>query len=280
MKNEKVIKDIKGLNVLFFTLIHPITLTIFIATTVVMLKANTDKELWNAVSIGALISIPVIYFLDTLRKKRINHIKAIYSSDDSTVNNYENKKNRIASVIIIVVIIGVISNNIFKSNNIPEKQDSFRQIINSSISDYNLKKDEGNSFAMTNLRQDRKNQLRQLFGSSLTVNNWVGKITSIDNSGIINDENDDVAIHVIPLDVKATLETWNNSISDDGFNTLIKRNSSLATTLMSLKIGDKVTFSGYFIPKEDDFLYEMSITENGSMLEPEFLFKFTDLKKK
>jgi hypothetical protein len=165
-------------------------------------------------------------------------------------------------------------------NNIPEKQDAFRQVINSSIYNYNLKKDEGNSFAMTNLRKERKNQLRQLFGSSLTVNNWVGKITSIDNSGIINDENDDVAIHVIPLEVKATLETWNNSISDDGFNTLIKRNSSMATTLMTLKIGDKVTFSGYFIPKEDDFLYEMSITENGSMSEPEFLFKFTDLKKK
>jgi hypothetical protein len=117
MRNEKEIKDIKGLNVLFFTLIHPITLTICIATTFKILNANTIKDFWNAFSIGALISIPIIYLLDTLRKKRINQIKAIYSSDDSTINNYENKKNRIAGAIILVIIIGVISNNIFKLNN-------------------------------------------------------------------------------------------------------------------------------------------------------------------
>ena len=151
--------------------------------------------------------------------------------------------------------------------------------MSSSISSYNSKKDEGNHFAMTNLRTDRKNNLQKLFGNSLAINNWEGEVTLIDNSGIFNDENDDIVLHITPIETNVTLETWNNSISDENNKTLIKRNSSLANTLRTLKIGDIVTFSGDFFSDETDFLKETSITENGSMTEPEFLFRFTDIKK-
>jgi hypothetical protein len=44
-----------------------------------------------------------------------------------------------------------------------------------------------------------------------------------------------------------------------------------------MKIGDKARFSGEFFEDRDDCFKEGSLTFDGSLREPEFIFRFSDL---
>jgi hypothetical protein len=111
MLNQKKIKeDIKNANILFFALIHPLILILSNSIVAVIIDVNTDKELWTAISIGTTIAIPIIYFLDILRKRRINRIRDVYSSDRKSIYAYEKKRNIILGLISLAFMIGLISN--------------------------------------------------------------------------------------------------------------------------------------------------------------------------
>jgi hypothetical protein len=43
--------------------------------------------------------------------------------------------------------------------------------------------------------------------------------------------------------------------------------------------GDPVKFSGTFVRDEADCIKEGSLTQNGSMTEPEFIFRFSRVSK-
>jgi len=78
-----------------------------------------------------------------------------------------------------------------------------------------------------------------------------------------------------------TIKTFNNSFSDsyDGANTLIKPGSPIFNTAAAMKEGDQVSFSGIFLPnKESSYcLQEISMTLQGGLESPDFVFRFTDL---
>ena len=63
-------------------------------------------------------------------------------------------------------------------------------------------------------------------------------------------------------------------------NTLIENGSDLYNSISDLSEGDRVVFSGTFIPDDSDFIREGSVTERGSMTDPEFILKFSDVRKK
>lgn len=116
MLNQKKIKeDIKNTNILFFALIHPLTLILSNSIVAIIIDVNTDKELWTAVSIGTATAIPIIYFLDILRKRRINNIRDVYS-DRKSIYAYEKKRDIIVGLISLAFIIGLISNVFQKSS--------------------------------------------------------------------------------------------------------------------------------------------------------------------
>jgi hypothetical protein len=85
-----------------------------------------------------------------------------------------------------------------------------------------------------------------------------------------------------------TVNTWNNAFSDDivtqaGVQTLIPQGTKLYSALSELAVGAKVTFSGEFIRSNDfatfqDSIEETSLTEEGSMTDPEFLMHFRSIK--
>ncbi len=79
----------------------------------------------------------------------------------------------------------------------------------------------------------------------------------------------------ITLDDNLTLSTWNNVVSDVGSQTLIEPSSPLFATASSLKEGDAVVFSGTFFPDQTDCVQEKGLSLEGSMTEPDFLFRFT-----
>ena len=76
-----------------------------------------------------------------------------------------------------------------------------------------------------------------------------------------------------------TIATYNNELSDIGDNTLIPLNCDLFNKVTDLKTGMVVKISGHFLADEQDFIKESSLTENGSMTEPEFIVKFTQIEK-
>ncbi len=74
---QKMKEDIRGLNVLFFLLFYPVVAMICIGLMYTSINGTTDEELWKAVYSGLIISLPIIYFIDLLRKKWIRRIKAV-----------------------------------------------------------------------------------------------------------------------------------------------------------------------------------------------------------
>jgi hypothetical protein len=42
--------------------------------------------------------------------------------------------------------------------------------------------------------------------------------------------------------------------------------------------GEAIVFSGFFLPDEEDCIKERSLTQQGSMTEPEFGFRFTRVR--
>jgi len=118
--------------------------------------------------------------------------------------------------------------------------------------------------------QRNANHLK-IFGNSLRFNDWVGYIDAIDVVGSTN-------IHLaVRLPCGIHLETWNNTISDMAHKTLIPFDSVVGGFLEESHVGQKVLFSGYFFPGEGGGVYEQSFTTRGSMIDPEFLVRFTEI---
>ena len=60
-------------------------------------------------------------------------------------------------------------------------------------------------------------------------------------------------------------------------HTLIAKDSILYNKAASLSVGNMIKFNGYFLLSNDGAVAEQSVSEYGSMNEPEFTFMFTDV---
>ena len=74
------------------------------------------------------------------------------------------------------------------------------------------------------------------------------------------------------------LETMNNKLSDLMAHTLLEPGSAVFDQLLKMKAGDDIIFSGSFVPSDDDCVQELSLTQQGSMTDPEFVFRFTGVQ--
>ncbi|NNM71905.1 hypothetical protein [Enterovirga aerilata] len=104
-----------------------------------------------------------------------------------------------------------------------------------------------------------------------TATRWVGRISELSS----NSEGRGVLAVEIAKDI--SLKTWNNSISDAGDRTLIEPDSLLYGKAVALSKGQYVAFSGTFLRSATDCIKESSLTISGSMTDPEFVFRFTDI---
>ena len=103
---------------------------------------------------------------------------------------------------------------------------------------------------------------------------WVGKVnqltTNSDGWGVIK----------IDIGRNAYVKTWNNSISDAFHKTLVNPSSKVFGAASTLNKGDEVIFSAQFFPSDTDCVHEGSLTLGGSITEPEFIVRFTELAKR
>lgn len=129
-----------------------------------------------------------------------------------------------------------------------------------------------NELQKSALRTERQAELRKQFVDRQVVN-WVASIADMRT-----DSNRDALLILALDDTKFTLPK-SRPISISVSNTMfpVKHGSDLYNRLASFKRGAVVFFSGEFIESQADYLKENSITERGSMISPEFDFRFSDI---
>jgi hypothetical protein len=103
---------------------------------------------------------------------------------------------------------------------------------------------------------------------SRRARNWIGTVTKLSTNG---DGKGVLHVQVAP---DIYVQTWNNALSDTFDKTLIDPQTALFRTVSQLREGQKVRFSGSFASSEIDCIEEASMTMQGSITQPEFIFKF------
>ena len=167
-------------------------------------------------------------------------------------------------ILIISVILSFIPLNLVANND----QDEFC-IINKKYSD--LRKKTSKDLKLQLYKRKRKKELSNFDYEFL---NWEGKIEEIDSVG------DEYAYVSISVCKNVTIKTWNNEFSDMFDKSLIHIDSELYERIIDLEKGNSVITSGSFTKSDTDYFQETSITDSGSLTEPEYLVKFSEIGKK
>ena len=155
---------------------------------------------------------------------------------------------------------------------IPEAQRNFTAMIGEFIPLYNGQDTE---VRKTNIRFQRKDAIEKYFGGNFGFRGWIGNVERL-----TTETDGRAALSIKLLGSNVALTTWNNSVSDlFSESTMISRNDPLYSSLMQIREGDTVTVSGSFLtaPNRQDYAEEASLTEAGSMANPEFVVRFTSI---
>jgi len=150
---------------------------------------------------------------------------------------------------------------------IPEAERRFVEIVERYTREF---RSAGNELAAGGSRNARKVAMCNSM-KSLTVRDWVGKIYKLSSNS------EGRGVLEIEIASNIYLTTWNNSFSDLQFNTLIDPQSEMFGVLSKLKYGNRIKFSGRFFQGDEDCLREASLSLRGSMAEPEFIFRFSEV---
>ena len=185
------------------------------------------------------------------------------------IMNAPDKSNGVDSPKTNVTIKSTNSNADADSIIKPENQVLFEGVISKYISAYKQAKNE---LQKSSIRSKRSVELSNSI-NSLEIKNWAGTINELSTN------TEGKAILSIRITPSIEVKTWNNALSDIVANTLVEQNSPLYNQLMELAVGQKVIFSGYFFNSDEDYAEETSLTEEGAMVNPEFLVKFINVIK-
>lgn len=146
---------------------------------------------------------------------------------------------------------------------LPKAQAAFCKAVNSYQEEYReAKAEKQNQLKLSQLRGERKQDIQEAFSENNDgVVGWLGTITRLRTDG------DGKASVQVTLSCEKPIK-----LSTTGH---IPPTSPVYKTLASLDKGKHVAVSGRFFPSEQDAIQELSLTEGGSMMEPEFRFEFS-----
>lgn len=119
----------------------------------------------------------------------------------------------------------------------------------------------------------RPMRAREICGAlrSGRADGWVGTVYSLSSNG------DGKGVLTIYLGENIYVKTWNNSVSDSFDHTLIEPDTALFSKASALREKQAVAFSGAFSKDSTDCFRESSMTISGSMTEPEFIMRFSQV---
>lgn len=151
---------------------------------------------------------------------------------------------------------------------LPGEQFRFVAAVESARTNY--RQNSGNDMLRGATRPERARALCAN-GQLRTARDWIGSITTLSTNG------EGRGVLAIEIASGVTLKTWNNALSDIGSETLLDPLSVVFRTAAAMRVGDRVRFSGQFLPDRTDCVRESSLTMDGSMRSPEFIFRFEGL---
>ena len=146
-------------------------------------------------------------------------------------------------------------------------QEQFIAIVLKSIVDA---KGAQNDMQKGGILSSRNNEICKIL-PSLNVKNWIGTVKKVDSNS------DGKGVLYVSIAKDVSVQTWNNALSDIFDKTLLEPNSAIFNKASNLKTGQKVQFDGNFFSDEEKCVQESSITLDGKLDEPEFVFKFHDI---
>jgi hypothetical protein len=152
--------------------------------------------------------------------------------------------------------------------NVPATQARFLEIMRSARAMYQA---GANDMAKGAARPARRQALCAAFSSG-RVSGWVGRVSDLSTNG------EGKGVLAIGLDDKTWVKTWNNALSDLSDRTLLEPSSPVFGQSVALRKAQRVTFSGELLRSETDCFRESSVTLHGSLTEPEFIFRFSDVR--
>jgi hypothetical protein len=153
------------------------------------------------------------------------------------------------------------------ATDVPEDQKAFMEVIERFDRAYAA---ADNDMAKGATRRQRAKAICAAVKSPM-VRDWIGTVYKLSSN------NDGKGVLELTLSNHVWVKTWNNAVSDSGYHTLIDPEDPLFAKAVVLKKSQRVQFSGSFFPNSTDCFREGSMTLGGSMDEPEFLFRFTDI---
>lgn len=175
--------------------------------------------------------------------------------------------NIIRLVVAILIVAGV--DACAGEARYPPNQKSFIGDVLSARGEYVNAK---NQVVQGHVRVHRQKSLSVY--SSQTIENWIGCVYQMSTLS----DGSRACIRV-QIDPHIMVSTANNDWDSASSSTLIPYQSDLYRELLSFGKEEWVVFSGRFVPSSADGIRELSLTMHGSMTDPEFLFKFTNIKR-
>lgn len=154
--------------------------------------------------------------------------------------------------------------------NLPEQQSRFLDVVATFSRNF---ASAANELQQSVMRDDRREAIRNALGGRRDVVGWIGTIKRLQTNS------EGHAILTVRLSPEADILTTNNAFNDLFEGTLIDKGTPLFNALMNMAVGDTVAVSGTFLPSDDDWVSESSITIRGSMTRPEFRFRFQEVTK-
>lgn len=149
----------------------------------------------------------------------------------------------------------------------PSSQQAFVRIVAAARAAYSA---APNDMAKGATRTTRGSDICRAMPSR-AVANWTGTID------LLSSNSDGKGVLRIEIARDVTVGTWNNALSDVGDRTLLDPGDPVARAAMVMQRRQAVRFSGTFFRGDPDCFRESSITQSGSMTDPVFIFRFSEL---
>ncbi|WP_445157410.1 hypothetical protein [Halomonas sp. E14] len=151
------------------------------------------------------------------------------------------------------------------AEHMPEGQAGFIRVMEQAAADYEEALRQGaNDLRLSRIDRQRRDESRQ-YTDQGHVTDWVGVL---DHMGTNREGKAYVQIWTGDM---VSFKTWNNALSDIQAGSLIPQDSPIYDALMDLPLDTPVRFSGRIVD-------EASVTEHGSVTQPEFIVVFSSIE--
>ena len=151
---------------------------------------------------------------------------------------------------------------------VPPDQELFISTVEAAGAAYNA---ASNDSAREATRPVRAQRLCALLDRR-DAQGWVGTVSALST------HKDGRRILGVAIGNGIRVTSWTNAASNPSQNTLIAPSSPLYRKTLTFRVGQRVSFSGSFLPSEIDCILEGSATTQASMTQPEFIFRFVNVE--